>query len=238
VFAQPAVAGYLSDKSDDLTAAVYDEATGHTSLYRPGVAEDTASIMKVDILATLLAQAQGQGRALTSDEQELSLEMIEESDDDDAQDLWDEEGGAAAVRMFDTDAGLTETTPDEAGYWGLSTTTAADQVQLLKEVAYPNTVLDSSSRRYELDLMTHVDPDQAWGVSSGVDAGATVAIKNGWLPLDSGGWQINSIGYIDGDGRNYLIAALSNGNSTEAQGIATIEGLSQLIWKELAPTRT
>jgi hypothetical protein len=164
--------------------------------------------------------------------------MIEESDDDDAQDLWDAEGGATAVGRFDDAAGLTRTVPDAAGYWGLTTTTAADQVQLLKKVAYPNALLTDTSRRYELDLMTHVDPDQAWGVSSGVATRATVALKNGWLPLDSGGWEMNSIGFIDGDGRNYLVAVLTDENANEAQGIDAIEGLSDLIWKELAPSRT
>jgi hypothetical protein len=235
LFTDPAVAGYLAQQNDGLTAAVYDELTGYTSLYRPAVAEDTASIMKVDILATLLSEAQAQDHSLSPYEQELSEDMIEESDDDDAQDLWDAEGGATAVRGFDADAGLTATTPDAAGYWGLSTTTAADQVQLLKEVAYPNPLLTDASRNYELDLMTHVDSDQTWGVSSGVVAGATVALKDGWLPLDSGPWQINSIGYINGDGRDYLVAVLTDGNATEAQGIDTIEGLSSLIWQELAP---
>jgi hypothetical protein len=235
LFVDPAIAGYLARQNDGLTAAVYDELTGYTSLYRPAVAEDTASIMKVDILATLLTEAQAQDRSLTPDEQELSEEMIEESDDDDAQDLWDAEGGAAAVSRFDAQAGLSETTPDAAGYWGLSTTTAADQVQLLKAVAYPNSLLTDASRAYELDLMTHVDPSQTWGVSSGVAAGATVAIKNGWLPLDSGPWQINSIGYVNGDGRDYLVAVLTDGNASEAEGIDTIEGLSSLIWQELAP---
>jgi hypothetical protein len=235
LFVDPAIAGYLAHQNDGLTAAVYDELTGYTSLYRPAVAEDTASIMKVDILATLLTEAQAQDRSLTPDEQDLSEEMIEESDDDDAQDLWDAEGGAAAVSRFDAQAGLSETTPDAAGYWGLSTTTAADQVQLLKAVAYPNSLLTDASRAYELDLMTHVDPSQTWGVSSGVAAGATVAIKNGWLPLDSGPWQINSIGYVNGDGRDYLVAVLTDGNASEAEGIDTIEGLSSLIWQELAP---
>jgi hypothetical protein len=77
--------------------------------------------MKVDILATLLAQAETQDRALSADEQE----MIEESDDNDAQDLWDEEGGAAAVQTFNTEAGLTQTIPDEAGYRELSQRTVA-----------------------------------------------------------------------------------------------------------------
>jgi hypothetical protein len=235
LFTMPSVAHYLAGHADGLSAALYNTASGYTSLYRPGVAEDTASIMKVDILATLLSEAQAQDRSLTPDEQDLSEDMIEQSDDDDAQDLWDAEGGATAVRSFDAEAGLNQTDPDEAGYWGLSTTTAADQVQLLKEVADPNTLLSDASRDYELDLMTHVDPDQAWGVSSGVPANATIALKNGWLPLDSGGWQINSIGSVHGDGRSYLVAVLTNGNSSEAQGIDTIDGLSRLIWKELAP---
>jgi beta-lactamase class A len=236
LFDDAAIASYLARTTSDITAAVYDTVSGHTSLYRPGVAQDTASIMKVDILATLLTQAQAQDEALTDEQQYLSQEMIEESDDDDAQDLWDAEGGATAVRAFDAQAGLTQTTPDAAGYWGLSTTTAADQIQLLKTVAYPNPLLTNSSRRYELDLMANVDPDQAWGVSSGVGHGATIAIKNGWLPLDGGGWQVNSIGYIHGHGRNYLVAVLSH-QATEVAGIDTIEGLSDLIWKALAPTR-
>jgi beta-lactamase family protein len=229
------IASFLADQNNGLTAAVFDERNGVTSLYRPEVAEDTASIMKVDILATLLSEAQAQDRALTPEEQELSVEMIEESDDDDAQDLWDAEGGAAAVDRLDAAAGLTDTDPDQAGYWGLSTTTAADQVQLLKAVAYPNSVLTNASRSYELSLMKDVDPDQAWGISAGVSPRATVAIKNGWLPLDAGGWQMNSIGFVKGDGRDYLVAVLSNGNASEAQGIDTIERLSTLIWKELAP---
>jgi hypothetical protein len=234
LFALPSVAAYLSGVTDNLTVAVYDDVTGQTSVYRPGIAEDTASIMKVDILATLLAEDQAHGEALTTAEDGLSQDMIEHSDNADAQDLWEAEGGAAAVTSFDTAAGLTQTTPDAAGYWGLSTTTAADQVQLLRQVAYPG-VLTTASRDYELGLMSNVESDQAWGVSSGVAPNVTVALKNGWLPLDSGGWQVNSIGYIDGDGRDYVVAMLSNGNATETQGIDTLQGLSALLWQALAP---
>lgn len=234
VFSDPAVASYLAGMTDDMTAAVYDEATGYTSLYRPGIAETTASIIKVDILATLLAQGQASGQALTPGDQALAQDMIEISDNDDAQSLWNAEGGAPAVQSFDTTAGLTQTTPDTAGYWGLSMTTAADQVQLVRLVAYPNNVLTPASQGYELGLMSNVDPSQAWGVSAGVAPGTAVALKNGWLPLDGGGWQVNSVGYVNGDGRNYVIAVLTDG-MTEAGGISSIEGLSSLIWQALAP---
>jgi beta-lactamase class A len=236
LFSEPAVAAYLAGTTGNVTAALYDDVTGETSLYRPGVAEPTASIMKVDILATLLAQDQAEGRSLTPADQELSEDMIEMSDNDDAQALWDAEGGATAVQSFDTTAGLTRTDPDAPGYWGLSTTTAADQVQLLRTAAYPNNVLTTASQSYELGLMSNVDQSQAWGVSAGVAPGTAVALKNGWLPLGSGGWQVNSIGYVNGDGRDYVIAVLTNGNGTEAGGIATIEGLSSLIWQALAPS--
>ncbi len=235
VFDVPAVAAYLSATSQDVTAAVYDDTTGVTSVYRPGVAQDTASIMKVDILATLLAQGQADGRGLPPADDPVATDMIEQSDNDDAQDLWDSEGGARAVGAFDTAAGLTQTDPDAAGYWGVSTTTAADQVQLVRTVAYPNAILTPASQAYELNLMEHVDPGQTWGISAGVAAGSTVALKNGWLPLDSGGWQVNSIGYVDGDGRNYVIAVLTT-DDTEADGINFIQGLSGLIWQELAPS--
>jgi hypothetical protein len=43
------IAPFLAGHSNGLTAAVFDARNGVTSLCRPGVAEDTASIMKVDI---------------------------------------------------------------------------------------------------------------------------------------------------------------------------------------------
>jgi hypothetical protein len=46
---------------------------------------------------------------------------------------------------------------------------------------------------------------------------------------------VNSIGYVNGDGRNYVIAVLTDG-ATEANGIATIEELSGFIWRELVPS--
>jgi beta-lactamase class A len=235
IFDVPAVASYLAATPQDVTAAVYDDDTGVTSVYRPGVAQDTASIVKVDILATLLAQGQADGQGLAPADEPIAKAMIEESDNNDAQELWNSEGGATAVGTFDTAAGLTQTVPDAAGYWGLTTTTAADQVQLVRTVAYPNAILTPASQAYELNLMEHVDPDQTWGVSAGVPAGSTMALKNGWLPLDAGGWHVNSIGYIDGDGRDYVIAVLTT-DDNEADGINFIQGLSALIFQELAPT--
>ena len=62
-----------------------------------------------------------------------------------------------------------------------------------------------------------------------------MALKNGWLPLNDADtdWQINSVGWVSGDGRDYLIAMLSTGSPTEQYGIDTVSGLSSRVWAAL-----
>lgn len=230
------VTSYLATRTGNITVALYNTLTGKTYLYRPGVAQTTASIIKVDILATLLRQAQVAGEPLSDDSSDLATTMIENSNDNSAQKLWAKVGASVGVGAFDSLAGLSDTDLNRFGYWGLSTTTAADQLAVLKAVVYPNDILDTTARDYELRLMENVESDQQWGVSGGVPSGVTVAIKDGWDPLDNDTtWQVNSIGWIDGQGRNYLLAVLTTGESTESYGIQTIQGISTLVWSELAP---
>ena len=52
--------------------------------------------------------------------------------------------------------------------------------------------------------MEQVTPTQAWGVSSGVPGNTVVVLKDGWLPLErTTDWQINSVGWVDGAGREW-----------------------------------
>ena len=83
--------------------------------------------------------------------------------------------------------------------------------------------------------MENVTASEAWGVSGGVPSGVTLALKNGWLPLNSTDtdWQINSIGWVSGDGRNYLVAVLTTGDPSEQYGIDTIDQLSSMVWAAL-----
>jgi beta-lactamase class A len=184
--------------------------------------------LKVDILATLLGQAQAAGRALTPEEQSLAVPMIEESLDSAADTLWTRLG-PAAVGAFQRAAGMTATVPATDGVWGATTTTALDRLAMLRTVMQPNALLTDSSRAYILDLMEHVTPSQDWGATAGVPPGVSVALKNGFAM--STGWQINTTGWVDGGGRDYLIAVLTNGNATEQYGIDTVDGVSALVWR-------
>lgn len=216
-----------------ISAAALDLRTGSLYEYRPGVEAVTASVVKVEILGTLLAQAQAKGQALTSSELSLATAMIEMSDNNAATALWAEVGGAAAVSAFDRSMGMASTTPNL--YWGLTTTTAADQVALLEHLVEPNRVLSGASRDYILQLMEHVMPYETWGVSARATPGTTVALKNGWLPVGRS-WEVNSIGWVDGSGRDYLIAVLTSGSPTEAYGIASISMIAGAAWASLGPS--
>jgi beta-lactamase class A len=228
----PAIASYVGTRSDNVTVAVDNLRTGQILQFRPGVVEHTASTLKVDILATLLTQAQAEGRNLTPAEQSLAVPMIEDSLDSAADTLWGRLG-PAAVGAFERSAGMTDTTPATDGVWGTTTTTALDRLAMIRTLVEPNGLLTDASRAYVLDLMEHITPTQDWGATGGVPPGVTVALKNGFAVID--GWQINTTGWVDGDGRDYLIAVLTDGNPTEAYGIATVNGVSAIIWNSLAP---
>jgi hypothetical protein len=158
--------------------------------------------------------------------------MIELSDNNAATNLWNSVGGASAVESFDRSIGMDETTPDFA--WGLTNTTALDNVTLVRHFAFPNPDLDPAFRAYGLSLMEHVVDWERWGVSAGVPSGSILALKNGWLPLsDSRQWRINSIGWIKGHGRNYVIAVLTDHNPSMQYGVDTVQQISRYVWSEL-----
>jgi beta-lactamase class A len=237
-----AAASYLSGRTGTVVAAVYDVKTGQTWRLGQGRPQAEASVVKLDVLETLLAERGGDG-GLSASDASLATQMIEDSDNAAATSLWYEVGGAARIRSFNADAGLTQTTPSPCvvctGFswpgWGLSTTTPTDQIALLRRLITPSSLLTDAERDYALSLLENVTPSQRWGVSGGVPAQVTVALKNGWLPLTGvdSDWQINSVGWISGGGRNYLMAVLVTGNPTEQYGIDTIDRLSAMVWQDL-----
>ena len=226
----PSIAAFVAGRADNVTVAVDDLTTNQIFQFRPGVTENTASTLKVDILATLLTQAQAAGRQLTPEEQSLAVPMIEDSLDSAADTLWTRLG-PGAVGAFERAAGMTSTVPATDGVWGATSTTALDRLAMIRTVVEPNGLLTDASRAYVLDLMEHVTPSQDWGATGGVPPGVSVALKNGFAM--STGWQINTTGWVNGAGRNYLIAVLTNGNASEQYGIDTVNGVSALVWRAL-----
>jgi Beta-lactamase enzyme family len=239
----PASARYVKARAGTTLAAVFNVATGRVWTLGQGSPQAEASVVKLDILETLLYQAQTRDQDLSTGVRSLARRMMEDSDNDAATGLWDMAGGGSAIKSYNDAAGLLNTSPSLcvqcSGFpwpgWGLSTTTPTDQLTLLRQLILPGSLLTPANRHYALDLMENVDPAQRWGVSGGVPLEATVALKDGWLPLNGQetDWQIDSVGWISGLGRNYLMAVLSTGNPTEQYGIDTIDDLAGVIWNAM-----
>src|SRR5215469_12055445 len=62
------LASYVATRPGTVTAAVYDRRTGRTWVLNPGVRQDTASIVKVEIMGAALKQAQTAGSPLPDTE--------------------------------------------------------------------------------------------------------------------------------------------------------------------------
>ncbi len=210
-----------------VSVAVLDVTSGESAAYGDA-AFDTASIVKVDILAALLLQAQDAGRTLTTTEKSYATTMIQNSDNDSATALWNLIGTADGLDAANKTFGLTGTTGGAGPLWGLTQTTAADQLTLLQQVFGDDSKLSAASQSYIQGLMKEIEADQQWGVSAAAD-GAKWALKNGWLARSTTGlWDVNSIGRVTGtDGDEYLVAVLSNGSTTQAEGITLIEAAAK-----------
>jgi len=262
---------YLDGRKGVVQAALFDQKTDQT--YRLSNGDDTqytASIVKVDILARWLNRFENQGVAIPDDIpysiKYLMQRMIQNSDNAAATSLFYFGGGCDALTRFNTLIPMDDTkvaceTPNYYG-WGNTTTTAADQVRLMKVFAYgkPKRVLGQNARSYGLQLMQGVEPDQRFGISCGPwgttcdppnyappDPDVTVALKNGWKtlptctqPIDQCPWQVNSTGWVQGKGRNYVLTVLttrdpvgSGGLDGFNYGIDTIQNVSERVWDNL-----
>jgi beta-lactamase class A len=212
----------------EFSVAVLDRRTGQKYSYRGTEKYETASVVKVQVLACLLLTAQDKRRDLTSTELALAKRMIRLSDNDATTALFSKLGRAAAVGKCNKRLGLTQTTVNSA--WGLTRTTVDDQVKLLSQLVDPKSALDEDSRDLAHTLMSTVDEAQDWGVPAAATAGEDFTVKNGWLPrsTESGRWIINSVGRITGDDTDVSIAVLSHGHKSMSGGIAVVEKAAKL----------
>ncbi|WP_139275769.1 serine hydrolase, partial [Mangrovactinospora gilvigrisea] len=183
---------------------------------------------KVDILSAVLLKAEDEKRPLTAAERGHAELMIRRSDNDATDALYTDIGYDRGLDAANRRLGLSATTAGRDKHWGLTETTAADQLRLLRLVLTDeesdDNPLSPSSRSYIRSLMSTVEPDQTWGVSAADSDDSGFELKNGWLSLDPDGtWIINSIGIVDHDGDDVLIAVLGNKQPSEAAGIQRAE---------------
>nr|WP_245653343.1 serine hydrolase [Herbidospora sakaeratensis] len=219
-----AVKALLESRPGRTSITVEDLRTGR--VFRFGAEEvlPTASVAKVDILMALLRKERWDRlpRAVRRDAEI----MIRYSDNKAADRLWERIGREAGLARANRAFGLRATTAVpgrcvDLYCWGITRTTADDQVRLLKRL--PKLRDGAVVRR----LMRRVVPEQKWGVSAGACAGERVALKNGWLKhVANDLWAITSVGLI---ADRYAVAVLTEDNATSEAGIAKVERLVERV---------
>ncbi|MYV37781.1 hypothetical protein GT030_02595 [Streptomyces sp. SID1328] len=225
----------LANRKGSVALGVYEAGTKTTCTLRATSSYDSASTVKVTVLATLLWDAKKHNRYLTSTEASLATAMITKSDNTATSKLW-KQLGATKVKSFLTAAGMTKTTPGANGYWGLTQINVTDEQKLLKLVTAKNSVLSDNSRAYILKLMGKVISSQRWGTPAGAPSTVAVHVKNGWLQRSTHGWRVHSLGTFNGGGHDYTITVLTQDNSTMDYGVTTIQSVAKAIHKDLVPT--
>lgn len=220
----------------DFAVAVLDRKTGQRYVYRGSVKYDTASIVKVQILACMLLKAQDAGRAPTSAEMKLARPMIRLSDNNATTSLYQRIGGKVAVTKCNKRLGLTQTVVDSR--WGLTRTTASDQVVLLSELVDTKGPLSAGSRKTAFTLMNTVSTAQDWGVPVLARKGEIFTVKNGWdtRTADGGLWAVNTIGRITAKNGSVdvSVAVLTRRNKNMTAGVTLVEKVAKLTRKHLA----
>jgi hypothetical protein len=208
---------------------VVDLVEGCTySLGDPAATYPTASTGKI-IVATGILEMIAAG---TLDYAEVAPDldlMITQSDNSAADRLFKIIGQNDAVVSIASRYGLVSTTT--GGAWGTIMTSSGDQALLLNQVVgTAASPLPEAQRVILRDLMTRVNPEQAWGAGpgGGIPDLWTGAVKNGWylsVPGDRppvGLWRINTLGYVWDANKSprWIFTGYSNTWTSQERGIS------------------
>lgn len=233
---QQAVGGYVAGLEDENFYASVAVDDGEFRLdYEGDVQYDTASVVKVEILAMMLEEY-GTLDQVPDWLVDRAGEMIRNSDNEATNDVlyggtFDD--GHVAIAQAHLDFGLENTNPNETEQWGKTQTTAVDQLRVLELALYEEGgVLDAEQVAFTRSLMGDLADFQEWGVSAAARDGETVWMKNGWDTRDvmGGEWVVNSIGVIAGDSEQPIeIAIMTGGSASDAEGIERVEELAAIV---------
>lgn len=179
----------------------------------------TASIVKVAVATLLLHTIRENGETLDEDDLESLRSMIEDSDNDaTTYFLQNKLGGFESLNQLFIALDMNDTKVDEES-WGLTQTTASDQIKLLRTVFETSDYLTKDEQAQIQELMRNVSDEQRFGIGT---LSENVALKNGWLNDEkedgSETWIVNSIGQVPSNDTPYLVAILSADNDTMESG--------------------
>ena len=168
-----AAIGYTDTRTGDIAFAVRT-SDGRFYGYRPDHDEWSASVVKAMLMVAYLDEPWVRGRALTAHDKSLLGPMITESDNDDAQVVFDTVG-QVALRALARRVGMTHfaTSP----IWGETEITAADQTRFFLRI---DSYIAERHRAYAMSLLAGIVPSERWGIGEVAPQGWKLYFKGGW----------------------------------------------------------
>ena len=222
----------------NFNVTVVDLVEGCTySLGDPAATFPTASTGKIIVATGVLEMIAAGTLDYTEVAPDLEL-MITQSDNSAADRLFKIIGQNDAVVSIASRYGLASTTT--GGAWGTIMTSSGDQALLLNQVVgTAASPLPEAQRVILRDLMTRVNPEQAWGAGpgGGIPDLWTGAVKNGWylsVPGDRppvGLWRINTLGYVWDANKSprWIFTGYSNTWTSQERGISSWNSITKQL---------
>ena len=168
-----AAIGYTDHRSGDVAFAVRT-SDGRFYAYRPDHEEWSASVVKAMLMVAYLNEPSIRDRTLNAHDRSLLGPMITESDNDDAQVVFDTVG-QGALRALANRAGMTHfaTSP----IWGETEITARDQTKFFLHI---DSYIPKRHRAYAMALLEGIVPSERWGIGEIAPKGWKLYFKGGW----------------------------------------------------------
>jgi hypothetical protein len=216
-------ASYLASRIGRTAFAVVD-SEGRMSGVHVHWSFPTASVVKAMLLVAYLRRLDAQGHHhVDSFSNSFLYPMIHISDNNAATQCWSIVGDsglysiAAAARMSDFSV---------SGLWGTALLSPADQARFFFEM---DSLIPREFVGYARFLLSTIDPSQSWGIPVVArPLGYKAFFKDGSEPTGLG-QLVHQIDRLEGHGRTFSIAVMTDGDPSMAYGIDTIQGVARAL---------
>jgi beta-lactamase class A len=222
---------YLAGQGSRVSAVVYDLTGDRYYLFNVPKLFYMASSVKVPIMLALFSQLEQQHREPNAGEMSLLTTMIENSDNDSAQALFDEIGGAPGLDNFMHAVNIANFSAFQHA-WGYSTVSPLAMVRLLA-LLHDGTILTAEDRGLALGLMENIESDEQVGVGDTVPSGTTIAMKDGWVVAPDELWVMNTSGIVTRGHETYVISVYTQEDSSLEEGWQIAETVCSLAAEKL-----
>jgi hypothetical protein len=224
--APPAVAqaaGYLAGRAGRTAFAVVD-SEGRVSGVRIRETFNTASVVKAMLLVGYLRRLDAQGqRRIDPFSASFLYPMIHVSDNNAATQCWSIVGDAGLYAVARS-AGMTDFSV--SGSWGTAQLSPADQARFFFEM---DSLVPREFVGYERFLLSTIVGWQTWSIPVVArPLGYNVFFKDGSEPTGLG-QLVHQVARLEGHGRTFAMAVMTDGDPSMLYGEATIQGVAAAL---------